>query len=80
MSGNASAIIQSVIGAVAVVLLGAIGRGLLGMRKDFRRFMFEHTWLLATTLWTRDKVVQIMRELKLPVDNQPPDDLPSRHK
>ena len=71
-------LVNSVIGGVAVVLLAAIGRGLLGMRKDFRRFMYEHTWLLATTLWTRDKVIHIMQEMGMPVLDPPPTDLPRK--
>lgn len=73
---NPGEIISSVISGVSVLLLAGIARGLLGVRKDFRRFMTEHLWLLATTLWTRDKVMLIMRELKLPADQPPPDDLP----
>ena len=49
---------------------------LIGIRTDFRRFMQEHLWLLATTMWTRDKVLIIMKRLDLPVDNPPPNDLP----
>ena len=68
-------IISNSIGGVAVLLLAAIGHGLLGIRRDFRRFMAEHTWLLATTLWTRDKVVKIMEHLGMPIGDDPPDDL-----
>lgn len=71
-------IISSVLGAVAVALLAAIGRGLLGIRNDVRRFMREHLWLITTTLWTRDKVTQIMKRLDMPVDDAPPNDLPKR--
>ena len=73
---NTGQIVSSVIGAVAVALLAAIGRGLVGIRKDVRRFMQEHLWLLATTLWTRDKVVLIMKRLDMPVQDPPPNDLP----
>lgn len=69
-------IVSSVIGGVAVLLLGAIGRGLLGMRNDFRRFMQEHLWLLATTMWTRDKVMLIMKRLDIEIEDPPPHDLP----
>lgn len=69
-------ILSNIIGGVAVILLGLIGRGLLGLRNDVRRFMREHLWLLATTLWTRDKVMQIMTKLDLPVTDPPPEDLP----
>ncbi len=73
---NAGEIISSVISGVAVLLLGAIARGLVGMRKDFRRFMAEHVWLITTTLWTRDKVMHIMRDLGMPAEQPPPADLP----
>ena len=71
-------IVNSIIGGVAVVLLAAIGKGLLGMRKDFRRFMYEHAWLLATTLWTRDKVIHIMQEMGMPILEPPPANLPEK--
>jgi hypothetical protein len=73
---KAADIIQSVIGGLAVILLAAIGRGVLGLGKDFRRFMTEHIWLITTTLWTRDKVRQIMTKLDMPMTELPPDDLP----
>lgn len=73
-------VVNTVIGGTAVVLLAAIGKGLLGMRKDFRRFMAEHTWLIATTLWTRDKVQQIMTKLDMPMIDNPPDNLPWKEK
>lgn len=73
---NAGEVVSSIISGVAVLLLGAIARGLIGVRKDFRRFMAEHMWLIATTLWTRDKVLRIMRDLGMPADLPPPDDLP----
>lgn len=69
-------IIQSIIGGVAVLLLAGIGRMFMGVRSDLRRFMQEHTWLLATTLWTRDKVTQIMVKLDMPMTDDPPDVLP----
>ena len=73
---NPGEIISSVISGVAVLLLAGIARGLIGVRKDFRRFMTEHLWLLATTLWTRDKVLQIMHKLDLDSGPPPPGDLP----
>lgn len=72
---NTGQIVSSIIGGVAVLLLGAIGRMMLGVRNDFRRFMQEHLWLLATTMWTRDKVIQIMNRLDMPLGNPPPSDL-----
>lgn len=77
---RAGEIVSSVISSVAVLLLAAIARGLLGVRNDMRRFMLEHTWLLATTLWTRDKVMHIMRTMDLELDQPPPADLPPRPK
>lgn len=73
---NTGQIVSSIIGGVAVLLLGAIGRMILGIRSDFRRFLKEHLWLLATTLWTKDKVLLIMQRLDMSIDNPPPDDLP----
>lgn len=73
---NAGEIITSIISGSSVLILAAIARGLLGMRKDFRRFMQEHLWLLATSMWTKDKVIHIMQELDMPVGNPPPNNLP----
>lgn len=73
-------IINAVIGGVAVLLLAGIGRGMMGIRRDFRRFMVEHTWLLATTLWNRDKVRLIMAKLEMPIEGSPPGDLPPYHR
>lgn len=70
---NGGEIVSSVISGSAVLILAALTRGLLGLRKDFRKFMAEHVWLIATTLWTRDKVTVIMRELGIPMGNPPPD-------
>lgn len=70
-------ILDAILSAITVVLLGAIGRGMLGVRKDFRQFMTEHMWLLATSMWTRDKVLVIMSQLGMEVDNPPPGDLPN---
>lgn len=69
-------ILSSIISGVAVLLLAGIAQAMRGVRKDFRRFMAEHAWLLATTLWTRDKVLRIMERLDMPIDSQPPGDLP----
>jgi hypothetical protein len=77
---NTGEIISSLISGTAVIILAAIGRGLLGVRKDFRRFMAEHVWLIATTLWTRDKVTLIMRKLEIPMEGMPPSDLPRERK
>jgi hypothetical protein len=75
---NSGQIVSSIISGAAVLLLAGIARGLLGTRRDFRRFMAEHTWLLATTLWTRDKVIQIMERMDMPLDTDgmPPSELP----
>lgn len=69
-------ILSSIISGVAVILLARIASGVRGVRRDFHRFMAEHLWLLATTMWTRDKVIRIMAELGMPADNPPPNDLP----
>lgn len=73
---NAGEIISSVISGVAVLLLGGIARAVTGARGDLRRFMLEHTWLLATTVWTRDRVIVIMRGMDLDPGPPPPADLP----
>lgn len=75
---NTGEILSSVISGLVVLLLAAIARGMLGVRNDFRRFMAEHAWLLATTLWNRDKVIRIMKQLGMPVDGEPPSNLPGR--
>lgn len=78
-------ILSTLVGAVAVALLAAIARqvrrGFREIRRvsrNFDRFMLEHTWLLATSLWTRDKVLVVMRQLDIPVEQPPPADLPPR--
>lgn len=72
---KASDIITSIISGTAVLLLAGIAKAMLGVRNDFRKFMGEHMWLIATTMWTRDKVINIMRDLGMPLGNPPPDDL-----
>lgn len=74
------AIVTNVIGGVAVLLLAVICRVMLKVGGDVRRFMREHLWLLATTLWTRDKVLQIMAKLDMTVPDNPPEDLPWNEK
>jgi hypothetical protein len=75
---NTGEIVNSLTGGLAVIILAAIGRAILGLRGDFHRFMAEHIWLISTTLWTRDKVMKIMEALNIPMDNPPPNDLPTR--
>lgn len=77
---NAGEVISSIISGSAVLLLAGITRGLMGVRKDFHKFMAEHVWLIATTLWTRDKITVIMRDLGMPLGNPPPDDLKGKHR
>jgi hypothetical protein len=71
-----SNVLPNIIGGLAVLLLAFIGKGMLGMRRDFRQFMAEHAWLLATSLWTRDKIMQLMAKLDMPMTEDPPDRLP----
>lgn len=71
-------IISDIISGTSVAMLAVIGRGLLGVRKDFRQFMAEHTWLLATTMWNKDKVLQIMAKMDMPMQDEPPRNLPWR--
>ena len=71
-------IISSVIGAIATAILAVIGKAIIGLRADTRRFMTEHMWLLATTLWTRDNVTRIMDQLDMPGTSDPPENLPHR--
>lgn len=69
-------IVSNTTGGIAVIFLAFIGKALMGMRRDFHKFMAEHSWLLATTLWTRDKVLVIMAKLDMPMTDAPPRDLP----
>lgn len=70
---NAGEIVSSVIGAIACGLLTWIARRLARIGIEFHRFMAEHVWLIATTLWNRDKVIRIMDQLGMPVNDVPPD-------
>jgi hypothetical protein len=67
-----AAVLSSIASAVATVLLAALLRQLAAIRRDAKRFMAEHLWLLATTDWARTSIMQIMRELGLNGD-KPPD-------
>jgi hypothetical protein len=69
---NASEIVSSIIGAVAVALLSFILSTLRRLFNKFDRFMAEHMWLIATTLWTRDKVMEMMQSLGMPMTSDPP--------
>lgn len=75
---NVAVTFDAIVSGVTVIFLAWIGRGVMGMRRDFRRFMTEHSWLLATTLWTRDKVLRIMAQLDMPTEDPPPNELPRR--
>lgn len=65
-------IISNIIGGVAVALLGFLCHFVYRTYRKFDRFMTEHLWLLATTLWTRDKVMEIMSLLGIPITDGPP--------
>jgi len=69
-------ILSNVLGAVAVGLLGFICHVILRAYRKFDQFMAEHMWLLATTLWTRDKVMEIMGMLGIEVQIPPPANMP----
>lgn len=71
-------ILDSVLSGSGVVFLGFIAKMVRSVRRDFRRFMTEHSWLIATTLWTRDKTLRIMDHLNMSPENPPPADLPHR--
>ena len=75
---NAAVTFDAIVSGITVLFLAWIGRGFMGIRRDFRQFMREHSWLIATTLWNRDKVRKIMARLDMPIDDSPPDDLPVR--
>jgi hypothetical protein len=75
---NTGETISAVISSAAVLLMTAIARALIGIRHDLSRYMAEHMWLLATTLWTRDKVQRIMRSMDMAIEDPPPADLPPR--
>ena len=70
-----NSVIANIIGGVAVVLLGGIVSILWRGYRRFNRFMAEHVWLITTTLWNRDKVLNIMDHLNMPVRDEPPSDL-----
>lgn len=74
---SAGEVLSSIISGVAVLLLAWIARAISGITKDFRRFMAEHAWLIATTLWTRDKVIRIMEVMGMPWEGNPPTDPPT---
>lgn len=65
-------IFANVIGGVATVLLGGIATLLWRGYRKLNRFMAEHLWLIATTMWTRDKVMVMMHQMGMPIDNPPP--------
>lgn len=71
-----SEILPSILSGTAVLFLAAIAKSLLGVRREFHRFMQEHSWLIVTTLWNRDKTRKIMDHLQMPIDDNPPEDLP----
>jgi hypothetical protein len=73
---NTDEIVSSVLSGIVVLILASIARTVASFHHEFRRFMAEHVWLLATTLWTRDKVTKIMKRLDMPMDDPPPNDLP----
>lgn len=73
-------ILSSVLSAIAVTVLLAIGRYIRLLSKNFDRFMGEHLWLLASTMWNRDKVLRIMNELGMGLDDPPPEPLSERKK
>lgn len=75
---NGAELLNTIIGGVAVILLAAIARSVAKVTGEFRRFMAEHVWLIATSLWTRDKVVHIMDKLNMPMEQPPPSDLPRK--
>jgi hypothetical protein len=75
---NPGEVLSAIISGVAVLLLAWIARSVHEFSRDLRRFMAEHAWLIATTLWTRDKVLKIMETMGMPLDGDPPDDLPQR--
>lgn len=75
---NSGEIVSSIISGISVLILAGIGKAVLGLRGDFHRFMAEHVWLISTSLWTRDKVLRIMDNLGMPVDQPPPNNLPPR--
>lgn len=73
-----AAVAAAVASTFATIILGAIARRLRALSQSFERFMGEHSWLLATTLWTRDKTIRIMDSLGMPIEQPPPADLPPR--
>lgn len=69
---DVTSITSAVVGAVATSLLAAIGVMLRGLRKDFRRFMAEHLYLLRIADWTKVNLANIFDHLNLTPTEPPP--------
>jgi len=70
-----SEILGNVLAAIAVAMLGFICHVIIRAYRKFDRFMLEHVWLIATTLWTRQKVIEVMAALGIDYPDPPPADL-----
>lgn len=70
-----------VISAIATVLtttlLALIGRAIIGVRNDVRRFMGEHLYLLRVADWTKVNLSHLFDHLNL-TPTEPPPRLPDR--
>jgi hypothetical protein len=69
-------VVSAVTGATATGLLALLVSILRGIRKDIKRFMAEHLWLLAVADWSSRSIVRLMRDLG--IDYEPPPDWPGR--
>ena len=72
---TAQDLISNITGAVVVALLAALLHTLLRLTRTVRRFLVEHSWLLATGRWSRDMILRMAAQMNMPVDD-PPDPLP----
>jgi hypothetical protein len=70
-------IISAVTGAMATAILAVLAGTLRAIRRDIRKFMAEHLWLLAIAGWSVRSVNQMARELG--IDIEPPPEWKDRH-
>lgn len=61
---NAS-VVSAVSSAAASILLAAVVRQLSKVRRDIRRFMAEHLWLLATSRWAQVSINELLKEMNI---------------
>lgn len=74
-------VVSAVVSAAATVLMTAmvtmLVRGIAGIRRDMRRFMAEHLYLLRVTDWAKVNLSSVFDHLSLS-PTEPPPRLPDR--